>query len=98
VDQLLDEDFALAAKNRLYECLDRLEAHRAALFTHLQTRWKDLFGATYDLLLYDLTSTYFEGAMEQAPKAQHGYSRDKRSDCRQLVIAVVLRPAGFPLA
>jgi hypothetical protein len=98
MDQLLDEDFAVAAKNRLYECLDRLEAHRAALFTHLQARWKDLFGATYDLLLYDLTSTYFEGAMEQAPKAQHGYSRDKRADCRQGVIAVVLSPEGFPLA
>jgi len=55
MDQLLDEDFALAAKNRLYECLDRLDAHRAALFTHLQARWKDLFGATYELLLYELT-------------------------------------------
>ena len=96
--QLLDEDFALAAKNRLYECLDRLDAHRAALFTHLQARWKDLFGATYDLLLYDLTSTYFEGQMEQAPKAKHGHSRDKRSDCRQVVIAVVLSAEGFPLA
>ena len=98
MDQLLDEDFAVAAKNRLYECLDRLEAHRAALFTHLQARWKDLFGATYDLLLYDLTSTYFEGEMAQAPKAKYGYSRDKRSDCRQVVIAVVLSPEGFPLA
>jgi len=98
MDQLLDEDFAVAAKNRLYECLDRLDAHRAALFTHLQARWKDLFGATYDLLLYDLTSTYFEGEMEQAPKAKRGYSRDKRPDCRQVVIAVVLSPEGFPLA
>jgi Transposase DDE domain len=98
MDQLLDEDFAVAAKNRLYECLDRIDSHRAALFTHLQGRWKDLFGATYDLLLYDLTSTYFEGQMEQAPKAKHGYSRDKRSDCRQVVIAVVLSAEGFPLA
>lgn len=98
MDQLLDEDFAVAAKNRLYECLDRLDQHRAALFTHLQARWKDLFGATYDLLLYDLTSTYFEGQMEQAPKAKYGYSRDKRSDCRQVVIAVVLSAEGFPLA
>lgn len=98
MDQLLEEDFAVAAKNRLYECLDRIDAHRVALFTHLQGRWKDLFGATYDLLLYDLTSTYFEGTMEQAPKAKHGYSRDKRSDCRQVVIAVVLSPEGFPLA
>ena len=98
MDQLLEEDFAVAAKNRLYECLDRIDQHRAELFTHLQGRWKDLFGATYDLLLYDLTSTYFEGAMEQAPKAKHGYSRDKRSDCRQVVIAVVLSTEGFPLA
>ena len=98
MDQLIEEDFAVAAKNRLYECLDRIDAHRAELFTHLQARWKDLFGATYDLLLYDLTSTYFEGEMEQAPKAKHGYSRDKRPDCRQVVIAVVLSPEGFPLA
>jgi len=98
MDQLLDQDFAVAAKNRLYQCLDRIDEHRAALFTHLQARWKDLFGATYDLLLYDLTSTYFEGEMEQAPKAKHGYSRDKRSDCRQVVIAVVLSTEGFPLA
>jgi transposase len=98
MDQLLDEDFAVAAKNRLYQCLDRIDAHRAALFGHLQARWKDLFGATYDLLLYDLTSTYFEGQMEQAPKAKHGHSRDNRSDCRQLIIAVVLSAEGFPLA
>jgi hypothetical protein len=98
MDQLLGEDFAVAAKNRLYECLDRIERYRAELFTHLQGRWKDLFGATYDVLLYDLTSTYFEGQMEQAPKAQHGYSRDRRSDCRQVVIALVLSPEGFPLA
>lgn len=98
MDQLLDEDFAIAAKNRLYECLDRIDAHRAALFTHLQARWKDLFGATCEVLLYDLTSTYFEGAMEQAPKARHGHSRDHRPDCRQVVIAVVLSAEGFPLA
>ena len=98
MDQLLEEDFAVAAKNRLYQCLDRIDRYRAQLFTHLQGRWQDLFGATYDLLLYDLTSTYFEGQMEDAPKAKHGYSRDKRSDCRQAVIALVLSPEGFPLA
>jgi hypothetical protein len=98
MDQLLEEDFAVAAKNRLYECLDRIDRRRTGLFTHLQGRWKDLFGATYDLLLYDLTSTCFEGEMEQAPKAKHGYSRDKRPDCRQVVIAVVLSAQGFPLA
>ena len=64
----------------------------------MQGRWKDLFGATYELLLYDLTSTYFEGQMEQAPKAKYGHSRDQRSDCRQVVIAVVLSAEGFPLA
>jgi len=98
MDELLDEDFAVAAKNRLYECLDIIDAHRAALFTHLQSRWKDLFGAKHDLLLYDLTSSYFEGEMAGAPKARHGHSRDKRSDCRQIVLAVVLTPEGFPLA
>lgn len=98
MDQWLEEDFAVAAKKRLYECLDHLDAHRAALLTHSQARWKDLFGATYDLRLYDLTSRHFEGAMEPAPKAKHGYSRDKRSDWRQVAIAVVLSPEGFPLA
>ena len=97
-DALSSSHFAIAAKNRLYECLDRIDEHRAALFTHLQGRWKDLFGATYELLLYDLTSTYFEGQMEQAPKAKYGHSRDQRSDCRQVVIAVVLSAEGFPLA
>ena len=64
----------------------------------MQGRWKDLFGATCDVLLYDLTSTYFEGQMEEAPKAKYGHSRDQRSDCRQVVIAVVLSAEGFPLA
>jgi len=98
MDELLEEDFAVAAKNRLYECLDLIDTHRAALFTHLQARWKDLFAATHDLLLFDLTSSYFEGEMAEAPKAQHGHSRDQRPDCRQVVIAVVLTPEGFPLA
>jgi hypothetical protein len=98
MDELLDEDFAVAAKNRLYECLDKLDTRRAALFTHLQARWKDLFGATCEVLLYDLTSSYFEGEMARAPKARHGHSRDHRPDCRQVVIAVVLTPEGFPLA
>ncbi|MDO8544233.1 MAG: IS1634 family transposase [Opitutaceae bacterium] len=98
MDELLDEDFAVAAKNRLYECLDIIDPHRAALFTHLQARWKDLFGATHDLLLYDLTSSYFEGEMAGAPKARHGHSRDHRPDCRQIVLAVVLTPEGLPLA
>ncbi len=98
MDELLDEDFAVAAKNRLYECLDKIDTHRAALFSHLQARWKDLFGATCEVLLYDLTSSYFEGEMARAPKARHGHSRDHRPDCRQVVVAVVLTPEGFPLA
>ena len=72
--------------------------HREALFSHLQERWKDLFGARYEVLLYDLTSTYFEGQAETIPKATHGYSRDHRPDCKQVVIALIVTPEGFPLA
>ena len=97
-DELLQVDFAAAAKDRLYRCLDLLVAHKQDLFTHLHRKWKDLFNASYDVLLYDLTSTYFEGLCEQIPKAKHGYSRDGRPDCRQVVIALVLTPEGFPLA
>jgi transposase len=96
--ELLGMDFAVAEKDRLYRCLDRLLAHKRDLFVHLQQRWQNLFAARFDVLLYDLTSTYFEGEAEQIPKARHGYSRDKRPDCRQLVIALVVTPDGFPLA
>ena len=95
---LLGPDFHWGGKDQLYQVLDRLLKHRGALFTHLQARWKDLFGAKYELLLYDLTSTYFEGQAEEIPKAQFGHSRDHRSDCRQVVIALVITPEGFPLA
>jgi len=95
---LLGADFAVAAKDRLYRCLDRLLAHKQTLFQHLRQRWQDLFQAQYEVLLYDLTSTYFEGDAELIPKARFGYSRDKRSDCRQVVIALVITPDGFPLA
>jgi len=97
---LLDEDFALAAKDNLYRVLDKLVAHKTALFSHLQQRWRDLFGASFDVLLYDLTSTYFESdPPEQADGLRRfGYSRDKRSDCVQVVIALVVTPEGFPLA
>lgn len=98
MDELLGEDFAVAGKDRLYRCLDRLLAHQQELFVHLRQRWQDLFGAQFDVLLYDLTSTYIEGAGEQIPKAKHGYSRDHRFDCRQVVIALVITPEGFPLA
>jgi len=95
---LLGPDFHWGGKDQLYQVLDRLLAHRPALFTHLQARWKDLFGAKYEVLLYDLTSTYFEGQAGEIPKAQFGHSRDHRTDCRQVVIALVVTPEGLPLA
>jgi hypothetical protein len=98
MDQLLNVDESVAAKDRLYRCLDRLLEHRDELFRHLQSRWKDLFAADFDVLLYDLTSTYFEGLCQQNHKARHGYSRDGRGDCRQVVIALIVTPQGLPLA
>ena len=96
---LLGEDYALVAKNALYRCLDKLLPHKAALFSHLRARWQDLFAAKFDVLLYDLTSTYFESPPpdDEADKRRHGYSRDKRSDCVQVVIALIVTPDGFPL-
>ena len=98
MDELLDVDFAVAEKDRLYQCLDRLLDHKKDLFVWLRQRCVDLFQADFEVLLYDLTSTYFEGAMEDNPKAKRGYSRDKRPDCLQVVIALVVTPDGFPLA
>jgi transposase len=98
MDVLLGQDFAVAEKDRLYRCLDRVLEHKQDLFVHLQQRWKDLFDAEFDLLLYDLTSTYVEGEAELNPKARYGYSRDKRPDCKQVVIALIVTPAGLPLA
>jgi transposase len=98
MDELLGVDFAVAEKDRLYRCLDRILEHKQELFVWLQQKWADLFHADFDVLLYDLTSTYFEGEMEENPKAKHGYSRDGRPDCLQVVIALVITPDGFPLA
>ena len=98
MDDLLDTDFAVAEKDRLYRCLDRVLKHKQDLFIWLKQKWADLFQADFEVLLYDLTSTYFEGEMERNPKAKRGYSRDKRPDCLQLVIALVVTPDGFPLA
>ncbi len=97
---LLGEDFSLAAKDNLYRCLDRLLAHREELFQFLQKRWKDEFGAKFDVLLYDLTSTYFESdpPFPEGDLRRFGYSRDKRPDCVQVVIALVVTPEGYPLA
>jgi transposase len=97
---LLGADYALAEKNALYRCLDKLLVHKTALFSHLRERWQDLFAARFDVLLYDLTSTYFESPPpdDEEDKRRHGYSRDKRSDCVQVVIALIVTPEGFPLA
>jgi transposase len=98
MDELLETDFAVAAKDRLYRCLDRVLPHKQELFVWLKQKWTDLFHSDFEVLLYDLTSTYFEGEMEQNPKAKRGYSRDKRPDCLQLVIALVVTTDGLPLA
>ena len=97
MDELLNTDYRIAAKDRLYRCLDRILEHKEDLCKHLKSRWEDMFGIEFDVLLYDLTSTYFEGLCEQNPKARFGYSRDKRSDCRQVVIALIVTPEGFPI-
>ena len=98
---LLGGDFGLAEAHKLYACHDMLLKHKQALFSHLTQRWRDLFNAPFDVLLYDLTSTYFEIDAAQLPegdKCRHGYSRDRRSDCPQVVIALVVTPEGLPLA
>jgi transposase len=97
---LLGEDFGLAAKDNLYRCLARLLAHREELFQYLQGRWRDEFGAQFDVLLYDLTSTYFESdpPFPEGDKRRFGYSRDKRPDCVQVVMALIVTPEGYPLA
>jgi hypothetical protein len=98
---LLGEDYSLAQKDKPYRCLDLLLKHRDELFGYLKGQWGNLFGAKYDVLLYDLTSTYFESDPPPAgsdSKKRFGYSRDKRSDCVQVVVALVLTPEGFPVA
>ena len=97
---LLGADYSLVEKNALYRCLDKVLAHKGALFDHLTRCWRDLFGVRFDVLLYDLTSTYFESAPAQneADKRRYGYSRDKRPDCVQVVIALIVTPEGFPIA
>jgi len=97
---LLDVDARIAQDDTLYRCLDLLLPHKEALFTHLRQRWSDLFGARYEVVLYDLTSTYFEcdaPADPQDPR-RFGYSRDRRSDCVQVIVALVVTPEGLPLA
>ena len=96
---LLNEDDSIAAKDTLYRCLDRLCAHKTELFTFLKQKWSLLFNASYDVLLYDLTSTYFESPPpEEEGLRRFGYSRDKRPDCVQVVVALIVSPEGFPVA
>jgi hypothetical protein len=98
---LLGADFGLAEAHKLYACHDLLLQHKADLFSHLTARWRDLFHANFEVLLYDLTSTYFEinaADVAEGDKRRHGYSRDKRPDCPQVVIALVVTPDGLPLA
>ncbi len=98
MDELLQVDFTVAEKDRLYRCVDRLLDHKQDLFVWLRKKWSDLFHADCKVLLYDLTSTYCEGEMENNPKAKRGYSRDGRPDCVQVVIALIVTADGFPLA
>ena len=86
------------ASTTLYRCLDKLTAHKQEFFSFLRARWTTLFNARFDILLYDLTSTYFESDPPFEDKRQFGHSRDKRRDCVQVVIALVVTPDGFPLA
>jgi transposase len=97
---LLGEDFGLVAKDNLYRCLDRLVKPREELFRYLRGRWQDEFCVKFDVLLYDLTSTYFESdpPFPEGDKRRFGYSRDKRFDCVQVVIALIVTPEGYPLA
>ena len=97
---LLGGDFGMAESHKLYACHDFLLQHKEALFSHLRDRWHDLFNASFEVLLYDLTSTYFESnpPFPAGDKRRFGYSRDKRSDCVQVVIALIVTPEGFPLA
>jgi transposase len=97
---LLGADLRLADIHKLYECHEHLLKHKKDLFTHLTAQWKDLFNARFEVLLYDLTSTYFESdpPFPEGDKRRYGYSRDQRSDCVQVVIALIVTPEGFPLA
>src|SRR5712692_7695587 len=100
LSDLLEGDARLADIHTLYRCHDRLLEHKQALFDHLVGRWRDLFNARFDVLLYDLTSTYFEAdpPFPEDDKRRHGYSRDHRPDCVQVIIALVITPEGLPLA
>jgi len=95
---LLGEDEGVAQDDTLYRCLDKLLASKKPFFSYLRGRWQDLFGVGFEVLLYDLTSTYFESDPPEAGKRKFGYSRDKRFDCVQVIIALIVTPEGFPVA
>lgn len=99
LSDLLGADFGLAEIHKLYACHDHLLKHKQALFDHLVARWRDLFNASFEVLLYDLTSTYFEAdpPFPEGDKRRFGYSRDRRQDCVQVIIALVVTPEGLPL-
>jgi transposase len=98
VGDLLHEDQDIVRDDTLYRCLDKVLPHKKEFFGFLNQRWQDLFKVDFEILLYDLTSTYFECDPPETGKRQFGYSRDKRSDCVQVVIALIVTPEGFPLA
>jgi transposase len=98
LDDLLGIAEGKVNDTRLYRCLDRLIPHKTKLERHLRQRYGELFATTFDVLLYDLTSSYVEGRAEQNPMMQRGYSRDHRPDCKQVVIALIVNEDGFPLS
>jgi transposase len=97
LDDLLGVSAEKINDDRLYRGLDALLPHKDGLFGHFQKVYGELFGTTYDFLLYDITSTYFEGQCRANPQARRGYSRDSRPDCKQVCIALVVTPEGLPL-
>jgi transposase len=98
LDDLLQIEEGKINDTRLYRCLDRILPHKTKLERHLKNRYGELFGTEFDVLLYDLTSTYVEGAAEKNPMVRRGYSRDHRPDCEQLVIALIVNNEGFPFS
>lgn len=98
LDDLLGFPAGVINDTRLYRCLDRLLPHKTKLEQHLKQRYGELFAAEFDVLLYDLTSSYVEGQAEKNPMLQRGYSRDHRPDCKQVVIALIVNTEGFPLS
>src|SRR6266850_3611260 len=98
LDDLLEIAEGKINDTRLYRCLDRILPHKTKLEQHLKQRYGELFGAAFDVLLYDLTSTYVEGVAESNPMMRRGYSRDHRPDCEQMVIALIVNSEGFPFS